>query len=56
MDVLAAPQAGFDLAIETVIIGAGACGMVAALAANEAGQQMLVLERDAIPSGSTALS
>jgi fumarate reductase flavoprotein subunit len=56
MDVLAAPQAGFDLAIETVIIGAGACGMVAALAAHEAGQQVLVLERDAIPSGSTALS
>jgi fumarate reductase flavoprotein subunit len=30
--------------------------MVAALAANEAGQEVLVLERDAVPAGSTALS
>ena len=42
--------------METLIIGAGACGMVAALSAAEAGQEVLVIERDAVPSGSTALS
>jgi fumarate reductase flavoprotein subunit len=40
--------------IPVVVVGAGACGLVAALAAREAG--VLVLERDASPSGSTALS
>ncbi|MBX6369870.1 MAG: FAD-binding protein, partial [Rhodospirillales bacterium] len=36
--------------------GAGACGLVAALAATEAGADVVVLERDALPAGSTALS
>ena len=39
-----------------MIIGAGACGLTAALAARDAGAEVLVLERDASPSGSTALS
>lgn len=51
-----APPAAYDIACETLIIGAGACGLVAALAAHEAGQQVLVIEADAVPSGSTALS
>ena len=42
--------------IPVVIVGAGACGLVAALAAKDAGAEVLVLERDASPSGSTALS
>jgi fumarate reductase flavoprotein subunit len=46
----------FDFAVDTLVIGAGACGMVAALAAKEAGRDVLVLERDPLPSGSTALS
>ncbi|MDE4134608.1 FAD-dependent oxidoreductase [Phaeobacter sp. QD34_3] len=50
------PPARFDLEVETLIIGAGACGLVAALSAQEAGQEVLVIEADAIPSGSTALS
>jgi len=47
-----------DIAIEVpvVVIGAGACGLVAALAASDAGAQVLVLERDALPRGSTAMS
>jgi fumarate reductase flavoprotein subunit len=44
------------LKIPVVIIGAGACGLVAALAARDAGAEVLVLERDSSPSGSTALS
>jgi len=46
----------FDLAVPVVIVGAGACGLVAALAAKDAGAEVLVLERDRTPSGSTALS
>jgi len=50
----APPQ--FDLHVPILIIGSGACGMVAALAARDAGAEVLVLEADAVPSGSTALS
>ncbi len=39
-----------------VVVGAGAAGLVAALAAREAGVEVLVLERDPVPRGSTALS
>lgn len=45
-----------DLHVETLIVGAGAGGLVAALAAREAGREPLVVERDAAPAGSTALS
>ncbi|MBQ0804534.1 FAD-dependent oxidoreductase [Sulfitobacter sp. HGT1] len=54
-DVCPPPEA-FELTVETLIIGAGACGMVAALAAHEAGQDVLLIEADAVPTGSTALS
>jgi fumarate reductase flavoprotein subunit len=39
-----------------LIVGAGAAGLCAALAAKEAGVDAVVIERDAVPSGSTALS
>ena len=42
--------------IPVVVVGAGACGLVAALAARDAGSEVVVLEKDAVPSGSTALS
>ncbi|WP_076998243.1 FAD-dependent oxidoreductase [Variovorax sp. KK3] len=38
------------------IVGAGACGLTAALMLHDAGIDCVVLERDAQPSGSTALS
>ena len=47
---------GFDFSVPVVVIGAGAAGMIAALAAREAGADVLVLERDPVPRGSTALS
>lgn len=50
------PATGFDFDIETLIVGAGACGLVAALAAHEEGQMVLAVEADPAPSGSTALS
>lgn len=46
----------FDLAVPVVIVGGGACGLIAALAAKDAGADVLVLERDRTLSGSTALS
>ncbi|MEM1313640.1 MAG: FAD-dependent oxidoreductase, partial [Pseudomonadota bacterium] len=46
----------FPVEVDVAIIGAGACGMVAALSALEAGESVAVLERDAAPTGSTALS
>lgn len=50
------PPDNFDLEVELLIIGAGACGLIAALSAKEAGQEVLLIEADAVPSGSTALS
>lgn len=50
------PPAPHEAHVQTLIVGAGACGLIAALAAHAAGQAVLVLERDALPSGSTALS
>lgn len=50
------PVRDFDVSIPVVIIGAGACGLIAALAAHDAGAEVMVLERDNRPSGSTALS
>lgn len=46
----------FDFHCDTLIIGAGACGLVAALSAVEAGRVPLVVEAETVPSGSTALS
>jgi fumarate reductase flavoprotein subunit len=52
------PAAGvsFDAQVPLLIIGAGAAGLCAALAAREAGVEPLVIERDAQPAGSTSLS
>lgn len=41
---------------DVVVIGGGACGLVAALAVREARRDVLVLERDRSPTGSTSLS
>lgn len=42
--------------VDVVVVGSGACGICAALAADEGGAQVLILERDRRPTGSTALS
>jgi len=42
--------------VPVLIIGAGACGLTAALRLAEAGIETVLIERDATPSGSTALS
>ena len=42
--------------VPVVIVGAGACGLTAALSLARQNIETLVLERDAQPQGSTALS
>ncbi len=46
----------FDESVPVVVVGGGACGMTAGLAAADAGADVLVLERDAKPFGSTGMS
>lgn len=54
--ILPAEDKAFDLSIPIVIVGAGACGICAALTAKENGVESLLLERDEKPAGSSALS
>ena len=56
MSVKPMPVDGFPATVRIVVIGAGAAGLCAALAAHEAGVEVVVLERDSVPRGSTALS
>ena len=46
----------FETTVPVLIVGAGAAGLCAALAAREAGAEVVVIERDSVPRGSTALS
>ena len=56
VQVLPADTLQADGEIPVAIVGAGACGLTAALALQRAGIDAVVLERDAFPAGSTALS
>ena len=55
MTVLPPPEK-FDVSFPVVVVGGGASGLTAALAAREQGADVLLLERDAMLAGSTALS
>ena len=46
----------FQTYVEVAIVGAGACGLTAALAAKEKTDDIIILERDSMPAGSTSLS
>jgi fumarate reductase flavoprotein subunit len=56
MSILPADAIAFDLTVPVVIIGGGACGQVAALTAADRGAEVVVIERDPVARGSTALS
>ena len=51
----AAPPAP-DVETELLVVGGGACGLIAALAAAEAGAGVLLLEKSRAPGGNTNLS
>jgi fumarate reductase flavoprotein subunit len=46
----------YPISVDVVIVGGGAAGLVTALAASDRGAGALVIERDALPRGSTSLS
>jgi fumarate reductase flavoprotein subunit len=56
MTVRPAAEGKFEFRVPLVIVGAGSCGLTAALAAHDAGTEILILERDENPTGSTSLS
>ncbi len=56
MSILPASGQTFEIDIPVLIVGAGASGLVAALAAKDLGADPVLLERDLHPGGSTALS
>lgn len=56
MAVHSAQGKSFDLQVGVVVVGAGAAGLTAALAARDGGAEVLILERDHTPAGSTAMS
>lgn len=47
---------GFDMEIDVLVVGAGGCGLVAAIAADEAGASVAVVEKLPRLAGNTALS
>ncbi len=46
----------WDIEVDTLIIGAGGCGLTAALAAAEMGSEVFVLEKEKSAGGNTSLS
>src|SRR5262249_43607771 len=56
MPVIRSDRPSFDTSVQVLVIGGGACGMTAALAATDEGVAVRVLERDAKPYGATGMS
>lgn len=56
MSVLPARVARFDWSVPVAVVGAGGCGLCAGLAARQAGAEVLILERDPAPIGTTGMS
>jgi fumarate reductase flavoprotein subunit len=50
------PSGDFDAEADVLVVGAGGAGLVAALAAHEAGASVAILEKADRPGGNTALS
>ncbi len=56
MNIEPADKARYGVKVPVLIIGAGAGGLTAALSAHDAGADVVVLERDETPFGSTSMS
>ena len=46
----------WDLEVDVLVVGAGACGLAAAIAAHDAGAQVAILEKRERPGGNSSLS
>lgn len=56
MSILSPPAEPFAAHVPVVIAGAGACGLTAALSACAEGAEVLLLEKDTTPRGTTSMS
>ena len=56
MSILSPEEADFMVEVDVGVVGAGACGLCAGLAAKQAGVNTLILERDSTALGTTAMS
>jgi fumarate reductase flavoprotein subunit len=56
MSAIVRADTDFEMEVPVVVVGAGASGLTAALAARDAGADVLLLERDLVPRGSTSMS
>jgi len=56
MTIIRSSIPDFEFSVPVVIVGAGACGLTAALAARDQSVEAIVLERDKRPWGSTSMS
>jgi fumarate reductase flavoprotein subunit len=50
-----APEEGWDVEVDILVIGAGGCGLVAGLTGAQQGLQVLVVEKEAAAGGNTSL-
>jgi fumarate reductase flavoprotein subunit len=56
MPVIRTKTIAFDASVPVLVVGAGGCGMTAALAATDGGAEVMVLERDTTPTGTTSMA
>lgn len=56
MSIIFDNNKSFEYSIPVIVIGSGGCGLCAALAVKETGTDVLVIERDPTPLGTTAMS
>jgi len=56
MPVIRTNAMTFEASVPILVVGGGGTGMTAALAAADAGAEVMVLERDATPSGTTSMA
>ena len=56
MSIISPQEAKFTVEVDVAVIGSGACGLCAGIAAKQAGANTLILERDSTALGTTAMS
>ncbi|MAI06644.1 MAG: hypothetical protein CBC47_05950 [Alphaproteobacteria bacterium TMED87] len=56
LSIIISKSNSFETSIPLVVVGAGACGLTAALSAREKGVEVVVIEKDKTPHGTTSMS